>query len=415
MAKDNKKEKQKKDKMKRLFQNSVGVTASAAVVVVATPLFDNVDAQFNELKLLEDSIYYELEVIENVSEEGTPNGYPLRLIIENQWERIEVDLDYGITGNVIENLRPNAQYTFTIEMDKGLTWVTLLNERVKTENELAGVIGLTSVLDNEERNVSVNIFTQSGGIPISFYFLELYENNELIQTLNIIEGDQVIDTKLTIANHSYEWVLKGVSDTGQLYTLDSKVFVPEAVFDFDADIFLMSLNEVMVQNAIPDDFFEATYTLLIKENNTLIQEETLTGEDILLSLTPGSTYEFEIFITYFDERVSEMYTKRLYTKTIEFPEEVFFVVNEIISDEDTLYLLNLENFDDQFEDAYIQIRNARTGRVSFERRFRRVSDRFTTSLFEYQLDRELESNEELVIGVILKDTDIYVPLYIKTP
>lgn len=415
MPKDLKSEKKKKERIKKVFQNSISVTASAAVVVVATPLFDNVDAAFTELKLLEDSIYYELEVVENVSEEATPNAYPLRLIIENQWERIEVDLDYGMTGNVIEDLRPNAQYTFTVEMDKGLTWVTLLNERVQTESELAGVIGLTRYEDNAQRSIELDVFTQSGGIPISFYFLELYEDDLLIETIDIIEGDQVVNTSLNIKNSTYDWVLKGVSETGQLYELDTKTFIPEAVFNYEFDIFLISLDEVIVQNTWESSDLNPIYTLEIMKDGQVIQEDTLTGVDELLSLETSTEYSFSIYLTYSDDRLMETFKKRIYTKSIETMDDIFFIVNEIIQSDGTLYLVNLENFDDQFESVKIQIRNARTKRVTFERDMRRISDRFSTSLFEYRIDDYLDRDEELVISVIIKDTEIYIPIYTITP
>lgn len=411
-----KKQKQsQREKTKRLFQNSVGVTASAVVVVVATPLFDNVTANFINIKLLEDSIYYELEVLEAVGEDEIPNGYPLRLIIENQWERIEVDLEYGITSNVINNLRPNANYSFKVEMDKGLTWVTLTSQRFQTENEIAGIIGAISYRDQDTRMLDFNVFTQAGGIPISFYFLDIYEDETLLETLEVKEGEQSLNYFLPIQNRSYTFALKGVSQTGQLYALDERVFIPDAVFNNDIDISLISIDQVLVRNTFEESEFNPVYTLEIIENKQALEPIILSGDDLTLSLDTGKDYTFNVFISYQDERTDERYQKRIYQTRITTPEEIFFVINEIKTDDGIRYLLNLENFNDNYLNAYIRIINPRTGRILKEDLFKRIADRFSTSLFEYTLDAPLGSNQTLIIGVELKDSNLKVPLYTVTP
>lgn len=415
MDKDKKKKREKREKTKRLFQNSIGVTASAAVVVVATPLFDNVNADFINIKLLEDSIYYELEVIEEVAEDQMPNGYPLRLVIENQWERIEVDLEYGITSNVINDLRPNAEYSFKVEMDKGLTWVTLVSERMQTENELAGVIGNIDYVDSKLRNLAFNVFTQFGGVPIDFYFLEVYEDDLLITTLDVIEGEQTLTLDIPIKNSQYMFSLKGVSETGQLFELDERIFNPDAVFYHSFEIGLITLNEVLVRNALETSDFNPVYTLEISENNQPMEPITLDGSDITLALDANKTYVFNVFVTYDDPRTNETYISRIYQTEITMPDEIFYIINQIESTDGTRYLLNLENYDRLYLEAYIMIINPRTGRIYEEATFDRISDRFTSTLLEYELSGSLSSNQVLIIGVVLKDSDLKVPLYTVNP
>lgn len=415
MDKDKKKKREKREKTKRLFQNSIGVTASAAVVVVATPLFDNVNADFINIKLLEDSIYYELEVIEEVAEDQMPNGYPLRLVIENQWERIEVDLEYGITSNVINDLRPNAEYSFKVEMDKGLTWVTLVSERMQTENELAGVIGNIDYVDSKLRNLAFNVFTQFGGVPIDFYFLEVYEDDLLITTLDVIEGEQTLTLDIPIKNSQYMFSLKGVSETGQLFELDERIFNPDAVFYHSFEIGLITLNEVLVRNALETSDFNPVYTLEISENIQPMEPITLDGSDITLALDANKTYVFNVFVTYDDPRTNETYISRIYQTEITMPDEIFYIINQIESTDGTRYLLNLENYDRLYLEAYIMIINPRTGRIYEEATFDRISDRFTSTLLEYELSGSLSSNQVLIIGVVLKDSDLKVPLYTVNP
>lgn len=415
MDKDKKRQRAQREKAKRLFQNSIGVTASAAVVVVATPLFDNVNADFISLKLLEDSIYYELEVIEAVGEDQVPNAYPLRLIIENQWERIEVDLEYGLTSNVISELRPNAEYSFKVEMDKGLTWVTLLSERVTTENELAGVIGNIDYTDTDVRTLSFNVFTQFGGVPIDYYFLEIYENDVQLTLLDVVEGEQTLTYEIPIKNSRYTFILKGVSETGQLYTLDERIFNPVPVFDHDFDIELISLSQVLVRNQIDRSEFNPSYRLEMTENNQPLEPIQLEGDDLTLSLEAGENYTFEIIMTYVDPRTQETYETRIYKQAITMPNEIFYIINEITTDEGTTYLLNLDNFDENYTNAYLKIVNPSTGRIYKEYIFKRISDRFTTTLLEYYLEEALDSNQVLIIGVTLKDSNLEVPLHTITP
>jgi len=398
-------ERQKRDRISRLFQNSVGVTASATAVVVATPLFDNVAAEFTEFKLLEDSIYYEVEVIEDVPEDGTANGRPLRLVIENQWERIEVDLDYGLNEDVLNELRPNANYSFTVQMDKGVTWVTLANETVTTEDELAGVIGPVPFTETEDAfTASVDLYTQSGGVEIQFYQLALIEGDQTLEQIPVDPGEFTAELTFPKTNQSFRLELQAITAESELIVLDEKTVNPPAYFEASMTAELIGPTEALIQPRPDLDAFpDQTYTVLVLENGQLI--ESLEGtSDYVLELAPESEYQLIYQVNYVDARTGEAFQRVLAETTLETPADIFYVLN-IIDDGTTRdYLLSVENYDTWFTQAVF-----RQGGTSLN--FTRVSTVGSTTLFRYQTSSETAAAEVQIILVLNTSTATELIIY----
>lgn len=391
-------DKLRKEKIRKLFQNSIGVTASATAVVVATPLFDNVTAEFNDFKLLEDSIYYEIDVIEEVGEEGVPNGRPLRLVIENQWERIEVPLEYGVNADVLSELRPNANYDFTVQMDKGVTWVTLANQQVTTEDELAGVIGPAAYdVRGAVRQVELEVLTQSGGVAIQFYQLALIKDGQTISQTPIEEGTQTVNFELPLDNASWQLELQAITAESELIILDDSILIPPGHFDTSFSVQLIGPKEALIQ-PLPDlnAFTDQVYLVDIIENGVLIDTVEATS-DFTAELEAAQSYQFVFYVNYIDERTEETFQEILAESLIETPENLFYLLNVIEHETGTEYLLQVENYDTWFTDAfirYVRLDGSVFSTVSFER----VSTVGSTTLFRIN---PLATNGIIEIGLTL--------------
>lgn len=391
-------DKQRKEKIRKLFQNSVGVTASATAVVVATPLFDNVTAEFNDFKLLEDSIYYEVDVIEEVGEEGVPNGRPLRLVIENQWERIEVPLEYGVNADVLSELRPNANYDFTVQMDKGVTWVTLANQQVTTEDELAGVIGPASYdVRGAARQVELEVLTQSGGVAIQFYQLALIKDGQTISQTPIVEGAQTVNFELPLDNASWQLELQAITAESELIVLDDSILIPPGHFDTSFSVQLIGPKEALIQ-PLPDlnAFTDQVYLVDIIENGVLIDTVEATS-DFTAELEASQSYQFVFYVNYIDDRTEETFQEILAESLIETPEDLFYLLNVIEHETETEYLLQVENYDTWFTDAFIRYVRP-DGSVVSTQSFERVSTVGSTTLFRIN---PLPTNGIIEIGLTL--------------
>lgn len=403
-------------KVGQIFQNTVAVTTTVAVVVVATPLFDNVSAEFLELRLLENQIYFEVQVIEALGEDQDPAGRPLRLIVENQFERIEVDLEYGLNANVLNNLRPNAQYTFTVQMDKGLVWTTLLTERVRTASEIAGIIGpATTVRSDDVRNVSLNVFTQAGGESIQFYQFVVIDDGQAILTLPAAEGEQTLEFELPLANKTYRLELQAITTDSQLRTLDSRNFNPKAVFNSTVDYDYIYPHQILVKpQIIPDPFINAEYRLVLKQNGTVLENIRI-QQDVLLQVSPNTAYTLEWVVTYLDPRTDQSHTDVLAIETITTPPELFYIIQEIRRDGTLQIIMQFENFDTLLSSTYVDLIDA-AGNVQSLSPMQFITSQFNTGLYELSFSENLLSGSRIEMGVILTVTpDLKVPLYQVNP
>ena len=403
-------------KVGQVFQNTVAATTSVAVVVVATPLFDNVTAEFVELRLLENQIYYEVEVLEAVGEEQEANGRPLRLIVESQWETIEVELNYGLNQNVLNDLRPNAQYTFTVQMDKGIVWTTLISERVRTESELAGIVGpATTIPSVAQRDVSLNVFAQAGGVEVQFYQFVVIEDGQAIITLPVEEGEQTVNFQLPAANKSFEFQLQAITQTSELITLDQRAFNPKAIFNSTVNISYLYPHQFLIQPTfIADAFIEPQYRMVLKENGIVLENIPVTS-DLVLNVSPETTYTLEWVAVYMDPRTNENHQDVLSSETFTTPPELFYIIQEIKRDEGTQILMQFENFDTLIDQTYVDLIDA-SGNVSSLGSFSFVASQFTTGLYQFNLPSDLPAGSRIELGVILSVTpDLKVPLHQITP
>ena len=403
-------------KVGQIFQNTVAATTSVAVVVVATPLFDNVNANFVELRLLENQIYYEVEVIERLGEDQEPANRPLRLIVENQFERIEVELEYGLNANVLNDLRPNTQYTFTVQMDKGIVWNTLVSERVRTASELAGIIGPATIIQEpSSRNVSLNVFTQAGGEEIQFYQFVVIDEGQAILTIPATEGEQTLNFELPLDNKSYRLELQAITAASELITLESRTFHPKAVFNSTVKYSYLYPHQILVQpTLVIDPLIDANYRLVLKENDQVIENLSVTG-DLLLTVSPDTTYTLEWVVQYLDPRTNTSHTDVLATESLTTPPELFYIFQEIRRDESIQVIMQFENYNTLLDQTYVDIIDSAGNRTALNP-LQFIASQFNTGLYEITFDESLLQGGSIEIGVILTLTpDLKVPLYQINP
>ena len=191
------------EKMKRMASNFVGVTASVAVVATVASFSISVEAAFLDVTVFQNRAFYELEVNEIVEIVGSgeipeeapePINTPVRLRVQNQWDDFFLPLIYGYNQGFIEPLRPNQQYTLSIEIEQTLGWSTLDTYLFNTQPTNAAVISevleTTSPLD-PITHLDVSVFTQNGGTPPIDWQLELRYGDTVINEPLVVGENQL--------------------------------------------------------------------------------------------------------------------------------------------------------------------------------------------------------------------------------
>ena len=180
-------------KAKRLMGNVVGAGTSVAVVTAVASFAISVEASFIDVTVFQNRAFYQLEVREIVEIEGSgeipedmpePVNTPVRLRVQNQWDDFFLPLIYGYNEGFIEPLRPNQQYTLSIELQQAVSWSTLDTFLFTTSPTNAAIISevieTTSPLDPLTQ-LTVNVLTQNGGNPPAEWNLALTYGDTLIE------------------------------------------------------------------------------------------------------------------------------------------------------------------------------------------------------------------------------------------
>lgn len=159
MAKD-KKQREKEEKIKSLFQKTITTTTSVTAVVVATILMPRVEASFIDVSIFDDAIYYQLDVREILEEDEEAQAPELRLNVTNQWDDILIPLDYGVNEGLIEPLRPGQAYTFSVQMYANFLWSTIASQTVRTERVLNGkILHVDTLTQATDETLSLTVST----------------------------------------------------------------------------------------------------------------------------------------------------------------------------------------------------------------------------------------------------------------
>jgi len=296
---------EKQTKARSLMSNVVGAGAAVAVAVVV--LSSTVEAYFRELFVFEDTIFYTVEVVEIYDpEQGEPQNLPVRLVIEDQYDTVYIDLDYGQTSGEINNLTKNNVYRFKIQLQKDVGWITLESTSVNTYEELNGAVYELSMDDNfrvAESDLTLGVFVQKGIETISELYLEV-EYLSIVQTFPLVFGDQeIIIPDFSYSDLIIETRVFAQVEDGDLIELHNKIFElrpyfpAEIRFDY-IDTTTMNIN--INENDLP---FNVGYLYRVLKGDRIVDSGFLLDATTSLTLEPYQSYTFEVIGLYNRESV----------------------------------------------------------------------------------------------------------------
>ncbi len=300
----------RKDKLKRLMNNFVGATASVAVVATVASFSISVEAYFLDVTVFQNRAFYQLEVNEIVEIVGSgdvpedtpePINTPVRLRVQNQWDDFFLPLIYGYNEGFIEPLRPNQQYTLTIELQQTVGWSTLDSYLFDTEPTNAAVISevieTTSPL-NPLSQLSVSVLTQNGGTPPDAWTLVLNYGDTLIeQPLNV--GENVINFEnLSHVNAPIELEVFAVLPE-ETKSMTRRVYEATEFVDGEIEIRFPTLTKLQVETTKATTLPNASYDVRLTTEGQVSRTFEASNDSINLDdLVQGETYFFEWILTY---------------------------------------------------------------------------------------------------------------------
>jgi len=301
-------------KIKRLLQNTVGVTASVAVVAVASSFSVAVSAVFSNVVVFENQAYYEVFVDRTVTvsqptsdtsievvEPELPPEDPVRLRVVNQWDDFTIPLQYGYNDGFIEPLRSNQTYTLTVEVQQTLSWRTLAERRfttnARTNAVISNLIESTSPT-NPFMDLSMTIKTQQ--IPtdeITWSVILTTKNFEVSQPL--ITGDNLISFEdIPHQNELYQVVVLATQD-GQNSTITSREFNVSEFVEANIDYLFDSLTTLRVVPQLSQTSFANPAYRLEWEQGVLKQSYPLTNASLFIEdLVGGLPYTARFMFDY---------------------------------------------------------------------------------------------------------------------
>jgi hypothetical protein len=302
-------------KAKRLMTNLTGASASVAVVTAVASMTVSVQGQFLNVSIFENMAFYQVEVVETITIEGSgslsedaevPTQQPVRMRVQNQWDDFVISLLYGFNEGFIEPLRENQSYTLTIEMEASLGWRTLdtytFNTRPRTNGVISQLTETTSPL-SETTSFEASVFTQDGPVEATNWYVELnYGTMNLQQSLDI--GTNLIrwldlPHQNAMANVEVYATVDGVEKLITTRSFETTPFV-DAIIDFS----FPSLTTLRVDTANDETYVGAAYAIevsAIQSNNTPTVYPLSASPLLIENLVQGELYTLNWTMSYLDE------------------------------------------------------------------------------------------------------------------
>jgi hypothetical protein len=309
------------DKVKKLMGNFIGASASVAVVAAVASFTIRVEASFLDVTVFQNRAFYQLEVNEIVEIEGSgslpeetpePVNTPVRLRVQNQWDDFFLPLVYGYNEGFIEPLRPNQQYTLTIELQQAISWSTLATRTFNTQPATAAVISevleTTSPL-NPLLDLSVSLLTQDGGTPADAWQLQLvYGATNEIKPL-VVGQNNLNFTELPHVNAPIELNVIAVFPNEERI-ITSRTFTPTIFVDGQLDLFMPNFTTLTVNTTANTTLANPSYVLtLSSEGLPTLSQTVTTGVNQFTNLIQGLDYRLIWEILYDNnQRVTLMTT-----------------------------------------------------------------------------------------------------------
>ena len=302
-------------KAKRLMSNLTGAGASVAVVTAVASMTVSVQAQFLDVSVFENKAFYQVEVVETITIEGSgslaedaevPTQQPVRMRVQNQWDDFVISLLYGLNEGFIEPLRENQSYTLSVEMEGSLGWRTLdtytFNTRPRTNGVISQLLEDTTSL-NETTSFTASVFTQDGPVEATNWYVDLTYGNIRQQQPLVIGANEIewLDLPHQNANANLE-VFATVDGVEKLITTRS--FETTPFVDATIDFSFPSLTTLRVETTQDLSFENATYAVEVSSVEPLVTPTVypLTTSSLLIeNLVQGETYNLSWIMTYKDD------------------------------------------------------------------------------------------------------------------
>jgi hypothetical protein len=302
-------------KAKRLMTNLTGASASVAVVTAVASMTVSVQGQFLNVSVFENKAFYQVEVVETITIEGSgslsedaevPTQQPVRMRVQNQWDDFVISLLYGFNEGFIEPLRENQGYTLTIEMEASLGWRTLdtytFNTRPRTNGVISQLLETTTLL-SDTTSFEASILTQDGPIVATNWFAELRYGNIRQQQPLQIGSNQIqwlnLPHQTAIATID---VYATVDGTEKVIT--NREFETIPFVDADINLSFPNLTTLKVETTEDASYVGATYAIELSAIQSSITPTVypLSASPLLIeNLVQGELYSLNWTMSYLDE------------------------------------------------------------------------------------------------------------------
>jgi hypothetical protein len=301
-------------KAKRLMTNLTGASASVAVVTAVASMTVSVQGQFLNVSVFENMAFYQVEVVETITIEGSgslsedaevPTQQPVRMRVQNQWDDFVISLLYGVNEGFIEPLRENQSYTLTIEMEASLGWRTLdtytFNTRPRTNGVVSQLLETTTPL-SDTTSFEASILTQDGPIVATNWFAELHYGSIRQQQPLQIGSNQIqwLDLPHQNAIASID-VYATVDGTEKVIT--SRQFETIPFVDADINLSFPNLTSLKVETTEDATYGGATYAIELSAIQSSITPTIypLSASPLLIeNLIQGELYSLNWTMSYLD-------------------------------------------------------------------------------------------------------------------
>ena len=394
------------EKMKRMAGNFVGVTASVAVVATVASFSISVEAAFLDVTVFQNRAFYELEVNEIVEVVGSgeipeeapePINTPVRLRVQNQWDDFFLPLIYGYNQGFIEPLRPNQQYTLSIEIEQTLGWSTLDTYLFNTQPTNAAVISevleTTSPLD-PITHLDVSVFTQNGGTPPTDWQLELRYGDTVINEPLVVGENQLRFENIDHVNAPIELSVVALFETSS-EIFATRTVEPTIFVDGDITLAFPSLTTLAIHTRKTVSLPGATFQFKMTEEGQL--STTQNGENDLVEFTnlnQGQAYFFEWIIRYQDS-LNAFKDVVLFSQTITPILTPIYVIS--VYDQDNGQVLEV-TIDRDVEIETLSIQGEQNGNL-FNLPFTLVQE--TNNALTYRLETDFMFNTGVAFALVL--------------
>jgi hypothetical protein len=302
-------------KAKRLMTNLTGASASVAVVTAVASMTVSVQGQFLNVSIFENMAFYQVEVVETITIEGSgslaedaevPTQQPVRMRVQNQWDDFVISLLYGFNEGFIEPLRENQSYTLTIEMEASLGWRTLdtytFNTRPRTNGVVSQLLETTTPL-SDTTSFEASILTQDGPIVATNWFAELRYGNIRQQQPLQIGSNQIQWLNLPHQNAMASIDVYATVD-GTEKVITSRQFETIPFVDADINLSFPNLTTLKVETTEDASYVGATYAIelsAIQSNITPTVYPLSTSPLLIENLVQGELYSLNWTMSYLDE------------------------------------------------------------------------------------------------------------------